>query len=277
LLRPFRVVGPTAALVIVLVAGVTAAAAEAPAEVPTIEVRGRSIPLDGSPLPADLTPADQQEVFEAADASRRRLPAGEGPDWMPLEGVVELWCTRSNPGYGGCSGHHDRPAMDIGVPAGTAVFAAGPGLVVVAKSGGGGRGTYVDLLHPDGSSSHYYHLSAAEVDPGQVVDRGDRIGRSGSTGSSTAPHLHYEEHGPDGQNRPIGTMLGQVGDRVVTYPQGLYGLEWSSVAYGTMLSNDGYRPPVDGDLNGDGRPDRATGAVVGPARSLGVSAPLSQQ
>jgi murein DD-endopeptidase MepM/ murein hydrolase activator NlpD len=183
-----------------------------------------------------------------------------------------LWCTQSNPGYGGCAGHHDQPAMDIGVPAGRPVFAAGPGIVAVADRGGGGRGIYVDLLHPDGSSSHYYHLSAFEVAPGQVLDRGDPVGRSGSTGSSTTPHLHYEEHGPDGQVRPIGTMFGQAGDRVVTYPQGPYGLEWSNVAYGTMLSNDGYRPPVAGDLNGDGQPDEATGTLARPAHSFGVSA-----
>jgi len=245
--------------------------------VPTVEVRGRSVPLDGRPLPADLTVTEQRQVFAAAGQALsgvdpRPLLAGEGPDWMPVQGVVELWCTQSNPGYGGCAGHHDKPAIDIGMPVGTPVQAAGPGLVVVADHDGGGRGTYVDLLHPDGSSSHYYHLSALDVAPGQVVERGQLLGRSGSTGSSTAPHLHYEEHGPDGQNRPIGPMSAQVGNRTVTYPQGLFGVEWSSVPYGTMLSNDGYRAPVPGDLDRDGRPDQAAGVLDTELSALGSSA-----
>jgi hypothetical protein len=199
----------------------------------------------------------------------QRLAPGQGPDWMPLQGTVELWCTQSNPGYGGCSGHHDEPAMDIGVPVGTPVFAAGPGLVIEAKAGGGGRGTYVDLLHPDGSSSHYYHLSTLDVVLGQVVDRGELLARSGSSGSTTAPHLRYEEHGPDAQIRPIGPMFGQVGEQVVSYPQGPLGIDWPAVSYGTMLINDGYRP-VAGDLNRDGAPDRATGTLAS-GNAVGVA------
>jgi murein DD-endopeptidase MepM/ murein hydrolase activator NlpD len=262
------------ALPVVLAALTVEAAADEPP--PTIEVRGRSIPLDGRPLPADLTAAERRQAFLAAGATlvetaARGLTAGQGPDWMPLQGSVELWCTQSNPGYGGCSGHHDLPAIDIGVPVGTPVYAAGPGLVVEAASGGGGRGTYVDLLHPDGSSSHYYHLSALDVAPGQVVERGALLGRSGSSGSTTAPHLHYEEHGPDGQNRPVGTMLAMVGGQVTAYPQGGSGPDWRSVPYGTVLSNEGYQP-VSGDLDGDGRPERAVGTLALSGRGLGVSA-----
>jgi murein DD-endopeptidase MepM/ murein hydrolase activator NlpD len=187
---------------------------------------------------------------------------------MPLEGTAELWCTQSNGGYAGCAGHHDEPAMDIGVPVGTPIIAAGPGVVTAADIGGG-RGNYVDLDHPDGSSSHYLHLSELSVSPGQIVGRGERLGLSGSTGSSSAPHLHYEERGPTGRPAPIGPMYGRVGTRTVSYPVGQFGLDWRDVDYGTLLTNDGFRPDVGGDLDGDGRPDRAAGRLT--ATGLGVS------
>lgn len=243
---------------------------------PVIEIQGEPVPLDGRPLPENLTEAERRAVFEAAieaqnEAAIARLPEGEGPTWLPLEGTVELWCTQSNGGYSGCAGHHDRPALDIGVPVGTPVYASGPGIVSTADTAGGGRGTYVDLVHPDGSSSHYFHLSELAVGFGQVVDRGELIGLSGSTGSSSAPHLHYEEHGFDGQPRPIGPMLGRVGSEIVSYPVGPFGLDWPDVPYGTMLTNDGYRRPAPTDLNGDGRPDTASADLAGFLPSLGVS------
>lgn len=245
--------------------GAPAGAVVPSTDLPTIEIRGEAVPLDGRPLPADLTAAERLELFQAADRALAadalaRLPAGDGPDWLPIRGVAELWCTQSNGGYAGCAGHHDLPALDIGLPVGTPVYAAGPGVVTDAGNEGG-RGNFVDVLHPNGISSHYLHLSVIEVGPGQVVDRGDRLGLSGNTGSSTAPYLHYEERGPDGAPVLIGPMLGQVGADVVSYPVGPFGLEWKDVPYGTLLANDGYVPPVAGDLDGDGRPERASGTL----------------
>ena len=172
-----------------------AGAGDAVDRLPTIEIRGETVPLDGRALPADLTPAERLALFEAADralatAALARLPQGEGPDWLPVRGVVELWCTQSNGGYAGCAGHHDLPAIDIGLPVGTPIHAAGPGVVTEADNDGG-RGNYVDIVHPNGITSHYLHLSSIAVTPGQVVARGDRLGLSGNTGNSSGPHLHF--------------------------------------------------------------------------------------
>jgi murein DD-endopeptidase MepM/ murein hydrolase activator NlpD len=81
---------------------------------------------------------------------------------------------------------------DIGAPMGTPVLAAYAG-EVAAADWEGGYGLTVALRHENGTQeSRYAHLSEIYVQPGQWVDRGTVIGRVGSTGYSTGPHLHFE-------------------------------------------------------------------------------------
>ncbi|MGC8852560.1 MAG: M23 family metallopeptidase, partial [Hydrogenobacter sp.] len=61
-------------------------------------------------------------------------------------------------------------------------------------------GNAVIINHPSGYSTLYGHLSRIEVKVGQKVKAGDVVGRVGSTGRSTGPHLHYEVIK---NNRPI--------------------------------------------------------------------------
>jgi murein DD-endopeptidase MepM/ murein hydrolase activator NlpD len=56
----------------------------------------------------------------------------------------------------------------------------------------GGYGRLVIVDHGNGLQTYYAHLSAYSVMPGQEVRRGDVVGRVGSSGRVTAPHLHYE-------------------------------------------------------------------------------------
>lgn len=81
--------------------------------------------------------------------------------------------------------------VDYGAPTGTPVRATGAGRVTRA-GWWGGYGRVVELRHPAGIRTRYAHLSQIAVRPGQVVDQATVIGRVGSTGLSTAPHLHYE-------------------------------------------------------------------------------------
>ncbi|GAA4923006.1 M23 family metallopeptidase [Actinoplanes utahensis] len=83
--------------------------------------------------------------------------------------------------------------VDLAAPHGTAIVAAGAG-VVVAAGPNGGYGNAVLLDHGDGWLTHYGHLSAVAVEAGQTVEAGQRIGDEGSTGHSTGPHLHFEVH-----------------------------------------------------------------------------------
>ncbi|WP_328393302.1 transglycosylase family protein [Streptomyces sp. NBC_00390] len=87
------------------------------------------------------------------------------------------------------SGYHT--GVDFPIPTGTSVQAVAAGRVVSA-GWGGAYGYEVVIRHTDGKYSQYAHLSALTVRSGQQVSSGQRIGRSGSTGNSTGPHLHFE-------------------------------------------------------------------------------------
>ena len=88
-----------------------------------------------------------------------------------------------------------RPALHAGIdfrtPRGTPIRAAGAGRVVMAGRSGG-YGNLVEIDHGNGVTTRYAHLSSIAVEHGQMVNAGDHIGRAGSTGRSTGPHLHYE-------------------------------------------------------------------------------------
>ena len=89
----------------------------------------------------------------------------------------------------------NRPALHAGLDfvaaTGADVRATGSGTVTSA-GWQGGYGQLVEIRHGNGVSTRYAHLSAVLVRKGQQVGRGAVIGRVGSTGRSTGPHLHYE-------------------------------------------------------------------------------------
>lgn len=87
-----------------------------------------------------------------------------------------------------------KTAIDIGTSVGTSVYASAGGKVIVSKNSGynGGYGDYVVIQHDNGMQTIYAHLSSADVSSGTKVSQGDLIGKSGNTGNSTGPHLHFE-------------------------------------------------------------------------------------
>lgn len=89
----------------------------------------------------------------------------------------------------GLSRRHE--GTDYAADYGTPVLAAGDGTVVQAGRSGG-YGNLIELRHANGITTRYGHLSAILVSPGTRVSQGQVIGRVGSTGLSTGPHLHYE-------------------------------------------------------------------------------------
>jgi murein DD-endopeptidase MepM/ murein hydrolase activator NlpD len=106
--------------------------------------------------------------------------------------------------YNGTFSHKgsNKYAIDWRMPEGTAVCAARAGLVVKIKddsdTGGSNikydqHNNYVLIRHDDGTLGHYCHLKkgGSEVNVGQRVNAGDLIGRSGNTGFSSGPHLHF--------------------------------------------------------------------------------------
>ena len=98
----------------------------------------------------------------------------------------------------GCGDQH--AAIDIAADTGTPVVAADDGTVtitqtwngIVTKGDSNSYGNMVQVTHADGTVTLYAHLSEINVRQGDTVVRGQQIGRVGSTGNSSGPHLHFE-------------------------------------------------------------------------------------
>ena len=96
-----------------------------------------------------------------------------------------------NPGISGW-GFHGGTDITGGGISGKAVYATRSGKVISAVTSNSGYGIYVLIDHGDGYSSLYAHMSVRYVSAGDSVSKGQMIGRVGSTGNSTGPHLHFE-------------------------------------------------------------------------------------
>ncbi len=98
-------------------------------------------------------------------------------------------------------GYRDHPiyhinkfhkGIDLTCPAGTHIQATGNGVVEMVKRSKRGYGKHIVINHGYGYKTIYAHMSKIDVEQGDKVLRGQKIGLVGSTGASTAPHLHYE-------------------------------------------------------------------------------------
>ncbi len=113
------------------------------------------------------------------------------PNTWPADGALTSgfgW--RRDPYYRSMRFHS---GVDVAGPTGEPVFAAADGLVASSEYTQG-YGNMIIIDHGFGISTLYAHCSRREVRVGDRVEAGDRIGRIGSTGRSTGPHLHFELH-----------------------------------------------------------------------------------
>jgi len=125
-----------------------------------------------------------EERSDYLHTSIRGIPLG-----YPVYGKITShlgW--RKNP-FG--SGYEFHSGIDITAPQGSRVLATADGVVEFA-GWHGDYGKTVIIRHPSGYLTLYGHLSQIDVKEGQRVKAGDVVGRVGSTGRSTGPHLHYE-------------------------------------------------------------------------------------
>jgi lipoprotein NlpD len=91
---------------------------------------------------------------------------------------------------------YQHEGIDIAGASGTPIFAAASGIVIKAGWDDWGLGNFIEIKHPNGSVTIYGHNRRLLVSKGQEVNQGQLIAEMGSTGNSTAPHLHFEFH-PD--------------------------------------------------------------------------------
>jgi murein DD-endopeptidase MepM/ murein hydrolase activator NlpD len=153
------------------------------------------------PGTADPHPEAGERGVEGAGDGEAVGPQSARPGRWPLE--ARGFVTRGH--LAAIAGRH--PGVDIAVPTGTRILAAGAGTVAeVGEDSVYGR--FVRIAHPEGYESLYAHASSLLVRPHQRVREGEAIGLSGSTGVSTAPHLHFEIR-KDGRPVDPGTMTGR--------------------------------------------------------------------
>lgn len=119
--------------------------------------------------------------------------------------VQQLSCVYISQGFNGRFSHtkdHSRYAIDIAMNVGTSIVAARAGVVIAVKDDyhmGGvnefflDKGNYVSVLHEDGTFAMYGHilLGTAAVKAGDNVQAGQLLAKSGSSGFSSGPHLHF--------------------------------------------------------------------------------------
>lgn len=148
--------------------------------------------IAGSPRFADRATSSNGMATVRFSAIRLRRTASSTTNFASLpvhEGqLTSGFGYRMNPVTQRRAFHH---GIDLAVASGTPVLATADGHVAFAGRAGG-YGLLVVIDHGDGVVTRLGHLSAISVRNGQAVAAGDAIGRAGSTGRATGPHVHYE-------------------------------------------------------------------------------------
>jgi len=209
-LRVFRALAIAAGVLLVFLVGSWGFLASRSARVTELESTVAELRAEQSRIPLLVQQLDE---LEAQYSHIRSLFApGEAPPpgelWLPPPGggrsggreaaaeeaMPNSW-PLTEPGFitqgrfEGEAGSH--PGLDIAVPTDSYIRAAGSG-VVLEVGEDATYGHYVRLDHGNGYQSLYAHATRTMVYPGETVRKNEVIALSGSTGQSTAPHLHFE-------------------------------------------------------------------------------------
>ena len=149
---------------------------------------GRALDLEGTPL--RLSSAIRRMPGQGTRSGGTLARGSFIARYLPLRGagITSGFGWRRHPISGGFKFH---AGIDLAAPTGTPIVATAAG-VVASADWYGGYGLCVTVDHQNGYVTLYGHMSQIAVSAGQQVQPGQPLGRVGSTGSSTGPHLHYE-------------------------------------------------------------------------------------
>jgi murein DD-endopeptidase MepM/ murein hydrolase activator NlpD len=137
----------------------------------------------------------QEESFSSLEEVRKEWTRKQEylPKICPVDPAIPkgdgLVFRKEHPVLGTARWHFGQ---DFNAGYGTNVYATGNGTVTFAGSSSNGFGNYVMIDHGYGYQSIYGHLSKINVPVGMNIKRGDLVGLSGNTGTSSGPHLHYQ-------------------------------------------------------------------------------------
>ena len=147
-------------------------------------------------ISSTVTKQPVEAVYEVG--TKKPSGVGTGRFMWPVPGVHSI----SSP-YGPRWGRfHSGVDISCGGIYGRTVVAADSGTATV-KRAAGGYGLHIIISHGNGYSTCYAHLSAVTISSGSTVAKGQAIGRVGSTGASTGPHLHFEIRKNNHANNPM--------------------------------------------------------------------------
>lgn len=160
-------------------------------------------------LHATLAYKEMELTALGAVLAARQVNANTTPGGWPVRGgwISSPFGPRPDP-FTGRPGFH--PGVDIAAPVGTPVRAMAAGIVIFAGLDGG-FGRLVKVFDGHSEVTMYAHLSARYVHVGEIIHKGQLLGRVGDTGYSTGPHLHFEVLLHGAPINPIGFL--HIADR----------------------------------------------------------------
>lgn len=151
------------------------------------DVGGPLIAVDNA-VNFDTKVKELDDALDHLEALKKEAVSFPLANPAPGRTVSSKFGTRKDPLLGALA-HHS--GMDFRAPMGAPIRATASGRVV--KAGwNGGYGRMVEIDHGNGFSTRYAHMSAISVKEGEAIAPGDEVGKVGSSGRSTGPHLHYE-------------------------------------------------------------------------------------
>jgi len=127
-------------------------------------------------------------TLSALEGARKKIDLVPVINPVPGKTISSKFGSRIDPFKGTYAMHS---GYDFKASYGSSVFATASGTVILAARNGG-YGKMVEIKHNSGLTTRYAHLSKILVKKGQKISAGHKIGKVGSTGRSTGPHLHYE-------------------------------------------------------------------------------------
>ena len=187
---------------------------------------GPEIPLDRVQIEGISDPQFTHAYLSAAAVLDQLNGLSAAMDHVPLTTPVSTATFDKSSGFGArvdpFTGRYAfHPGIDFAGPWGSVVHATAPGTVVFAGNRGG-YGNMVEIDHGYGIHTRYGHLSAISVQVG-AVGKGAGLGRVGSTGRSTGPHVHYEVwydevvKNPNNSSRPAAMFSSKSKDTLPVY------------------------------------------------------------
>lgn len=237
----------------------TAAPTEEPA--PETEPEPSSVPTAAPTVTPteEPTPEVEAEPSSIPTAAPTTAPTAT-PEAVPVEDPYVPGFTVIESELGGAhawpvpehfdvtQGYGDQhAALDIAADTGTPVVATDDGTVtvtqtwngVVTKGDNNSYGNMVQIMHADGTVTLYAHLSEINVRQGDAVVRGQQIGRVGSTGNSSGPHLHFEVRSNGSKVDPMAYITEDSTDAEKRFEELLE-------QYGGCIGEDGQLHTIDG-------------------------------